>query len=304
MYLVIDIGSNTIRAVVFRAEAGRLIPVLNKKYSAGLANYISKDGQMSQEGIDICIDALSEIKILINAFSFDGVYPFATASLRNITNTDEVLDIIKKECGMDVKVLSGKQEAFFDYYGSVQECAANHGILADIGGGSTEIVLYSQGEPLLTESLHIGSLNMYTRFVSGIVPSKAEIKEMQEEIKKYFDTLSINQDMKEADEIRGVGGTARAALKLYNSIYHIDKSNTVYEKCFLKKVLAARWEEKEMTRYILKTAPERIHTLIPGLVILYTAAEYFNVKKIVTGSHGVREGYLYYTLKKEGLLHA
>lgn len=304
MYLVIDIGSNTIRAVVFRVESGKLIPVLNKKYSAGLANYIGRDGKMSQEGIYLCLDVLSEIRMIVDVFAFDGVYPFATASLRNITNTDEVLELIKKKCGLNVKVLSGKQEAFFDYYGSIQECRSKGGILADIGGGSTEMVLYSEGEALMTESIHIGSLNMYNRFVSGIVPTKDEIKAIQKEAVKHFETLTIDQRYDGMEEIRAVGGTARAALKLYHSIYRLDKGNDVYERSFLKKILSIRWEEKENINLILRNSPERVHTLIPGMTILYTAALYYDIKKIITGTNGVREGYLCYILKKEGLLDA
>lgn len=304
MYLVIDIGSNTIRAVVFRIESGKLIPVLNKKYPAGLAGYIERDGRMSQEGVDLCIDVLSEIKILIDAFNFDGVYPFATASLRNITNTDEVLEMIEKACDLHVKVLSGKQEAFFDYYGSIQECACEAGILTDIGGGSTEIVLYSKGEALTTESIHIGSLNMYNRFVSGIVPNKEEIKMIQEEAVKHFETLSIEKGYEGIDVIRGVGGTARAVLKLHNAIYHLSKSNNIYERSFLKKAMTIDWEEKDNINLILKCAPERVHTLLPGMTILYAAAQYYDIKRIITGTHGVREGYLCYRLKKEGRLDA
>ena len=67
MYLVIDIGSNTIRAVVFHLEGKTLIPVLNKKYSAGLAGYVQADGALSRAGIELCLDVLSEICTLIEA---------------------------------------------------------------------------------------------------------------------------------------------------------------------------------------------------------------------------------------------
>ena len=97
MYLVIDIGSNTIRAVVFCVEKGEILPVLNKKYSAGLAGYIDKDGMLSGEGVDLCLDILNEIRITIDAFSFDGVFPFATASLRNVANSEEVLRAVREE---------------------------------------------------------------------------------------------------------------------------------------------------------------------------------------------------------------
>lgn len=304
MYLVIDIGSNTIRAVVFCVEKGEILPVLNKKYSAGLAGYIDKDGMLSGEGVDLCLDILNEIRITIDAFSFDGVFPFATASLRNVANSEEVLRAVREETGLEVTVLSGEEEAYFDYYGAVRGSGQRGGILTDIGGGSTEIVVYSHREPQLTESLHIGSLNLYNQFVQGLIPTPDEIKRIQEETRKHLSRLSVQSTLSSPEVLCGVGGTARAALKLYNTIYHIDKKNNVYERCFLKKVLAMKWEEKKLMRYILKTAPERIHTLLPGMAILYTVAQHFGTKKIVTSSHGVREGYLRYQLEKEGVLDA
>ena len=81
MYLVIDIGSNTIRAVVFHLEGEKLTPVLNKKYSAGLAGYVQPDGTLSREGIDLCIDILSEIRILIDTFNFNGEFSGAQGKI-------------------------------------------------------------------------------------------------------------------------------------------------------------------------------------------------------------------------------
>lgn len=305
MYLVIDIGSNTIRAVVFRVESGSLVPVLNKKYSAGLAGYIENNGALSREGIEVAVEVLSEIRIIIDALEFDGVFPFATASLRNISNSKLVLEEIKHRCGLSIPVLSGKEEAFFDYYGAVSDAGTQEGILIDVGGGSSEIVIFRDGKSLAVESLQAGSLNMYHRHVSGLIPTAEEIKKIEEDTRKLLQ--SCGKNLKEAAPEKGlnicaVGGTARAALKLHNSIYHLNKKNHIYERCFLKRVLSSGWKEDQLMRLILKTAPERIHTLLPGIAIFYTVAKYFGSKKIITSSHGVREGYLYYQLEKAGII--
>lgn len=303
MYLVIDIGSNTIRAVVFRMENGKLLPVLNKKYSAGLAGYVDKNDAMSSEGISLCVDILSEIEILTRAIPFDAVYPFATASLRNIENSEEVLEKIKAETGLDVTVLSGAQEAFFDYFGTTLSIKEQEGILVDIGGGSTEVVSFCQGRPVRTESLPIGSLNMFNRYVEGLIPEREEVKAIQKEVRKALDELGFDHEIK-TKTLTGVGGTARAALKLYNGIYRLDKNNKVFSADFLKNILRLKWDEQKLMKQILKTAPERIHTLIPGIAVLSAAAEYFGAEKIEISSSGVREGYLYYQLEKGGGIDA
>lgn len=306
MYLVIDIGSNTIRAVVFHLDGETLTPVLNKKYSAGLAGYVQPDGTMSREGIEICADVLSEIRILIKAFHFDGIYPFATASLRNISNSSQVLDEIQERCGFEIKVLTGKEEAFFDYYGASCYLTDQNGVLVDIGGGSTEILVYKNGKPQIADSINVGSLNLFNNYVEKLLPTKDEIHQMSSDIRQQIVALGFEEYDKDKDKrpvICAVGGSARVALKLYNTLYQKDKHNMTYKRYFLKSMLTSRYEREQIAQAILKTAPERIHTLIPGVVVLYTVAKYFGGKEIITSNSGVREGYLYCQLKKAGVLN-
>ena len=103
------------------------------------------------------------------------------------------------------------------------------------------------------------------------------------------------------EPICGVGGTARAANQLYLAA---GGGTEGYSPDFLRDVLAqAEANPRKLMRRILKLAPERVHTLITGIVVLSTAAELCGAKTIVTSSYGVREGYLENMLEKEGLLH-
>ena len=120
MYCVIDIGSNTIRLVIYRVEDGRIKPILNNKYAAGLAGYVDKNGSLRPAGIEKAVTVLREFRQTLDMLPECEVFPFATASLRNIDNTDEVLQAIEASCGFQVRVLSGKEEALYDYHGAVR----------------------------------------------------------------------------------------------------------------------------------------------------------------------------------------
>ena len=102
MYGVIDIGSNTIRLMVYRVEDGAIHPVLNKKYATGLVGYINSKGRMSKEGIRKAVEILSELRAVTQQIRLREIFPFATASLRNITNTEEVLQAIQEASGFSV----------------------------------------------------------------------------------------------------------------------------------------------------------------------------------------------------------
>ena len=106
MYSVIDIGSNTIRLVVYRVDSEGITAILNNKYTAGLAAYIGKDGALSDEGIERLVDVMGKFRDAVELLPGCEVFPFATASLRNVTNREEILRRVKEATGFDIRVLS------------------------------------------------------------------------------------------------------------------------------------------------------------------------------------------------------
>lgn len=171
-YAVIDIGSNTVRLAVYLTDRDNFSPVFSQKYTIGLAGYVT-DGFLQPEGIRKACDTLLQCRSLIALF--DGIaetYVFATASLRNVQNTQEAVDQIFMVTGFSVDVLSGQAEAYLDYYGVLHEAPLENGLLFDIGGGSTEIVTFAHDGPGLIESLPIGSLNLAQAYVEKIFPKQ------------------------------------------------------------------------------------------------------------------------------------
>ena len=141
MYGVIDVGSNTIRLCIYDVSNGEIYPMLNNKTTAGLAGYVKK-GKMTKKGIQKACDVLNKYKDMMQHFPLEQLFVFATASLRNISNTDEALQTITADTGLSIDVLTGYQEATFDFIGAARSMHLNKGVLLDIGGGSTEILAF------------------------------------------------------------------------------------------------------------------------------------------------------------------
>ena len=118
MYSVIDIGSNTIRLTVYQVEEGQIQTVFHEKSTAGLAGYVTEKGKLSRAGIERAITALERFQSILQKLSIEQVAVFATASLRNIVNTDEALECIERRTGFRVEVISGEKEALLDYVGA------------------------------------------------------------------------------------------------------------------------------------------------------------------------------------------
>lgn len=96
MYCVIDIGSNTIRLVVYTLEDGQLRQALSSKATAGLAGFV-ENGALSAEGIDRLLSVLERFRGVLTLLPGCRVFPFATASLRGLVNTPAILERVKRE---------------------------------------------------------------------------------------------------------------------------------------------------------------------------------------------------------------
>ncbi len=289
MYGVIDVGSNTIRLSIYEVSNGEVYPMLNNKTTAGLAGYVKK-GKMTKKGIQKACDVLNRYKEMMEHFPLEELFVFATASLRNISNTDDALQTIQAETGLSVDVLTGYQEATFDFIGAAHSINLDEGVLLDIGGGSTEILVYERGEIQNAVSLPFGSLSMFTNYVSSLFPTKKEKKEIEAAVLKEVEKIKFLQN-KKFDTVVGIGGSIRATKNMNNSVFELPKENNVPK--LLKQF---KGNENEVLRRVLKVSPDRVHTLIPGMIVMNTVCEYVQCKDIIMSAFGVREGYLYQKL--------
>lgn len=293
MHSVIDIGSNTVRLSVFRIEDDKAINLFNEKQTVGLAGY-RKKGRLTEEGIRTLIETLAHfIYILDQLDAIRYTHAIATASIRNVKNSEEVLRRVKEALDLDIEILSGEEEAHLAFVGAAGTIEGHlDGVLTDIGGGSTEIVRFEKGHVVDSASLDIGSLSVFRDYVDGLFIDNDERKEVDERLKFLLNAQDIPRD--HYPILCAVGGSARATLKMYNTLFDEhpdnDEMNTDDLKTLMKHLLDI--EDKEKMEIILKVKADRIHTLLPGLTILYRIAKYFHVDKIAVAQTGIREGYV------------
>ncbi|QSX09122.1 phosphatase [Alkalibacter rhizosphaerae] len=301
IYALIDIGSNTMRMNMYKCENNTIHLLFGTKEPAGLAGYVDY-GVLSQKGIDKAISVLRSFQGIVSNFQVDQLYVFATASLRNIANSNAALKQIKKATELEIDLLSGEDEAILDFIGAIKVTDMDDGIVVDIGGGSTEIVTFKERQIINAASIPIGSLNLYKHWVEGLLPTKEEQKKIKREINKELDLME-DMMIDSYDSICGVGGTIRGARKLNNAAYDLPDANGLLEVKKIKKVLKRLGkDDRDAVDQILKVVPDRVHTIIPGMMILKEVAKRFEAKDIHVSQYGVREGYLYDKVLKEKVL--
>lgn len=292
---IIDIGSNSMRFTVYKVNGSEFKILFKEKAMTGLAGYV-ENGVLSSEGIQCACSDLLRFKEILATLEISNVAVFATASLRNIQNTDEAIHAVKAATGFCVDVLTGAEEALCGFYGAMHDSHLKNGAFIDIGGGSTEVLRFEDGRAVNEISYPVGSLRLYKDCVKNILPGKGSIRRIEEAL-----TLEIDKNpwftFDRTSTLLCVGGTARAILKITQKAYGLSYDSNHIKAKQLREILSLLCsKDKDMIQLLLKSMPERIHTMVPGAMILEHICRRFQAEDIVICKYGAREGYLCRTI--------
>lgn len=296
LYAMIDIGSNTIRMAIYEIDGDRIEMQMKRKHTVGLASYV-KDGILQKAGIDKVVDIINEYRNFLEELGIHSVTAFTTAAIRNSMNGCDAVREISYRTRTNINIMSGDDEATFDFIGATHDLIEDKGLLIDIGGGSTEIVYFVNREIKVKVSLPIGSLAFHTRYSGGhILPSASECEEMYAEAET---TVSAIQEFRYVShaQICGIGGTFKGVMALYNAMYGMPRKNMRMEVYKIQNILQRFRRDYELIVpdkiLLMRTVPERMHTFMPGLIIADVLAKRFGSSSIIFSDSGVREGYIY-----------
>ena len=290
-YGIVDIGSNTIRFKIYDYMNGKVRHSVSNKKTAGLIAF-KKHGKLNKAGIHVLVNTLKKFNKHMEELGVDEAYYFATASLRNIDNTEEVLDIVKNKLNINIHVLSPDDEATLSFeIIKEKDLYGNDGVLIDVGGGSSEINVFKNKTPIDDVSLPIGSLVMYQEYVSLMFPDENEKNLIEKRVHEEIKNSGIKKRNREV--MTGVGGSVRSIKRLLIYLNMIEHHTKLIPISLLDDLLnELRHNTKEDYNKVLQIKAERIHTLIPGLIIVKTIAEYFDVKYLHVTNYFISEGVL------------
>ncbi|WP_086821987.1 Ppx/GppA phosphatase family protein [Allokutzneria sp. NRRL B-24872] len=182
---VLDVGSNTVHLLVVDAHRGaHPTPMRSEKSVLRLAEQITDGDRLSDEGAELLVDAVANARESAVGFGCAELMAFATSAVREASNSAEVLALVHERTGVELKVLSGEDEARYTFlavrrwYG----WSAGNTVVLDIGGGSLEIAVGIDEDPDLALSLPFGAGRLTrTRFASD-PPTKREVRELRERL--------------------------------------------------------------------------------------------------------------------------
>lgn len=326
LYCVTDIGSNTVKMNIFDssgAAGGNIKSVFAESTTLGLGG-MRENGCLSGFGIKALCEILERYKYNSSENGCGNFFAFATASLRNVTNTEDAVAIIRKKTGISIDVLTGEEEALLSFGGMKSEYPdALSGLMIDMGGGSTELISFTENCISSSVSIPAGCVTLRDSFSEKekAFPSPEGCIAIAERI---YELISSSGFISEHSEAYMIGGTARAVFRLsgfasgnievpekqesnmeyimlcgkrfpfrsgYNSSLSHNLSIDTEEFDTVFNFYSKAYEDRIIANHIRAIIPERYDTIIPGMAAQKAIFNYCGINKLRLVTAGVREGY-------------
>ncbi len=157
---IIDIGSNSVRLVVYQGRNRTPAVIFNEKVMAGLGRGIANDGRLSDGSMRLAVTALARFAHLATDMGVTDLRIVATAAVREARNAQRFIDVVADRCGLTIEVIDGEAEARGAAMGVIAGIPAADGIVGDLGGGSLELIRVAGGQAHDRISLPIGALRL------------------------------------------------------------------------------------------------------------------------------------------------
>lgn len=284
---VIDIGSNSVRMVIYEKTSRFAFHILHEAKSRVRIseNAYQNGGNLQEIPMQRAFDALSDFLSIVSSFKARKTLCIATSALRDAPNKKDFINRIRNSLGLNIKVIDGQREAYLGAVACINLLPQQKDALSiDIGGGSTEFSLIDGVKIESNISVDLGTVRLKELFFD-----RGDV----EGAKKYIDSQLQQLDGTNISTVIGIGGTFRAISNaiLNKSGYPIDKLHA-YEPNFenfqkvLEKIIKA--DEEELSNLGIKSS--RFDVIKPGALILLRVFKKFKVQKLVTSGAGVREG--------------
>ena len=292
---VIDIGSNSVRIVVYEGPARAPAVIFNEKVAAGLGRGLAIDGRIAPEDAERGLVALRRYALLAKHMDVKDVQCVATAAVRDAANGPEFI-AAAAEAGLKIRLLSGEEEAEAAGHGVLAAIPDAHGIAVDLGGGSLELAEVSGGEVGRRASFPLGVLRLPALRAEGE-------QAFERAIRKMLRTAGWPGEGLTGLPLYLVGGSWRALsrldLELTRDPLAVLDQHTLPRSALRRLIRASKRLSFEELRAIPGMASNRAASLPDAAALLAALVNILDVPEMTVSSSGLREGLLYQALDAE-----
>jgi exopolyphosphatase/guanosine-5'-triphosphate,3'-diphosphate pyrophosphatase len=291
----IDIGSNALRLTVASVDADRQFTVLeNLREPVRLGADVFTQNVISEETLDRACAAMQGFRKILDARGVKWFRAVATSAVREALNKDLFLDRVMQAAGIEVDVISPEEEARLIHLAVAEKVDLDHGvsILVDIGGGSTEITLVSEGNIISTESYRMGTVRLLQLLGDRKRPEKHFNQLVQEYVGATQKRLRKEIGKRHVDRCVGTGGNIETLGYLRRALLGKERDSILSadELDDLGRRMSSATYEQRVQQYGLR--PDRADVIVPAAIILQNIVRQSGVDEVVIPHVGLKEGSL------------
>lgn len=286
---VIDIGSNSVRLVVYEGLTRSPTPIFNEKALCGLGTQLASTGRLSEDGVELALVALRRFRALCEQMMVRELHVIATAAAREAENGSAFVARAEEICRVPVRILTGEDEAMLAAYGIVSGVYRPRGLVGDLGGGSLELVEVEDARVGRGSTMPLGVLRLRD-ITDGDLSKVQDI--VVEELRKNGAAASGRER-----DFFAIGGSFRSLAKLHIArgsyplqVMHHYVIETADARDFLKEIRRGKLQS------VIKNAgiSDARQKLLPyGAEVMGGILDVIKPSRFVISALGVREGLLY-----------
>ncbi len=293
MRAIIDIGTNSVRLLMAeKDEKGEWKTLRKELRSTRLGEGMTDKATIGQGAKERTLSAVGEFTAMAKLEGAEDIFAYGTSIMRDASNGEEFADEVTAASGVPVRILSGKEEAYYSYIGA----AGTSGVITsvvDIGGGSTEICVGFGTDVGARHSFRLGCVRCSKQFDTTTARGRAELKK---HCFTLFRETDLMESMRNVKRWIGVGGTVTSLSSMLQELEVYDSSKVqdyvIHPEDvskILKKLSKMSYDDKCHMKGLL---PSRADIIVAGVVILDSLMEYFALSEITVSDRDLSEGLL------------
>jgi len=297
---VIDIGSNSMRLILIESGKKNYFRVIDEVKETVRLGMDMTEGRLDPIRMEKALSTLSRFKSLCEGLGECNIFPVATEAVRRASNQKEFLHMVKSTLNMDIRVLTGAEEAYYDYFGVINSVDFSNGLIMDIGGASTELIWVKNKTKKEAISLPFGAITITDQFNLTEVMNSHTEKELKKYLMAQFKKVAWLEEVKNLPLI-GVGGTVRNIGRISRKSinYPIDRShNYQMESTEVLKIYdLIKHKNQDQRKKIKGLSKDRSDIFIGAFSVATALMKYCNNPRLTVSGSGLREGLTYEILR-------
>lgn len=294
-YAAVDIGSNSVRLKISRAQRGKLREIYEDREVTRLGESVFQSAFLSPKAMAETVKVLRRFHRVAQKYGTDVVRVVGTSALRDARNSQAFIEWVHSATGWRVETISGIEEARLIHLGLVANLRVNAwpALMIDLGGGSCELTISDQGHIREVVSMPLGAVRLTNEFLRHDPPRKSELESMRKFINREIRRVAPRVHRAAPKVVIATSGTAAALAAMSKSLHGSSGKQTGVSRANMARLVKVLSRKNLQERRKLSgLGPKRAEIIIAGAVVFSELVQHCNLRGFRYSELGLRDGLL------------